>query len=58
MTGVRDRGELWDFVSVRVKCLKYFVGFIRTVELVLIDLLRLEAWSVPLFELCCSVGRQ
>ena len=35
-----------------------FFGFSRAIELVLIDSLRLEAWSVPLFALCCSVGMQ
>ena len=49
---------MWDFVSVRVKRLKYFVGFVRADELSLIDLLRLEAGSVPPFALCCSVGMQ
>ena len=35
-----------------------FVGFVCSVELILIDSLRLQAWSVPLFVLCCSVGMQ
>ena len=34
------------------------VGFVCSVELILIDSLRLQAWSVPLLVLCCSVGMQ
>ena len=40
------------------EAVEIFVGFACAVELVLIDSLRLEAWSVPLFALCCSVGMQ
>ena len=42
----------------RCEAVDIFVGFSRAIELVLIDSLRLEAWSVPLFALCCSVGKQ
>ena len=34
------------------------VGFVCSVECILIDSLRLQAWSAPLFALCCSVGMQ
>ena len=49
---------MWDFVLDDVKRLKYFADFARAVELFLIDSLRSVAWSVPLFALCCSVGRR
>ena len=47
-----------EFCVCRCKAVEIFVGFVRAVELVLIDSLRLEALSVPLFALCCSVGMQ
>ena len=40
------------------EAVEIFVGFVPAVELVLLDSLRLEVWSVPLFALCCSVGRR
>ena len=40
------------------EAVEIFVGFVPAVELVLLDSLRLEVWSVPLFALCCSVGMQ
>ena len=40
------------------EAVEIFVGFVCSVELILIDSLRLQAWSVPLFVLCCSVGMQ
>ena len=40
------------------EAVEIFVGFVCSVELILIDSLRLQAWSVPLFALCCSAGMQ
>ena len=40
------------------EAVEIFVGFVPAVELVLLDSLMLEVWSVPLFALCCSVGMQ
>ena len=40
------------------EAVEIFVGFVRSIELALIDSLRLEAWSGPLLALCCSVGMQ
>ena len=43
---------------VDVKRLKYFADFARAVELPLFNFLRPLVWRVPLFALCCSVGRR
>ena len=40
------------------EAVEIFVGFVPAVDLVLIDSLKLDVWSVPLFALCCSVGKQ
>ena len=40
------------------EAVEIFVGIARSVELVLIESLRLEAWGVPWFALCCNAGMQ
>ena len=40
------------------EAIEIFVGFMCAVELVLIDSLRLQVWSVSLFVLCCNDGMQ
>ena len=40
------------------EAVEIFVGFARAVQLVLIESLRLEAWGVPWFALCCNAGMQ
>ena len=47
-----------EFCVCCCEAVEIFVGFVPAVELVLLDFLRLEVWSVPLFALCCSAGMQ
>ena len=49
---------MWGFPVCCCEAVEIFVGFVCSVERVLIDSLRLQAWNAPLFELCCSVGMQ
>ena len=58
MTGEGGVVRAVGFCVCCCEAVEIFVGFVCTVELTLIDSLRLQAWSVPLFVLCCSAGMQ
>ena len=58
LTGERGVVRVVGFCVCWREAVEIFVGFVGAVELILIDSLRLQAWSVPLFVLCCSAGMQ
>ena len=58
MTGEGGVMRVVGFCVCCCEAVEISVGFVCSVELILIDSLRLQAWSAPMFALCCSVGMQ